>query len=70
MSLKVTIDKIKNLEAEKRNLLNEIETLKKMADAKVETLENEVSALRDEVKSLKVLMSGCEPHHAPIKIQI
>ena len=58
MSLKVTIDKIRNLEAEKRNLVNEIESLKKMADAKVATLENEVSALRDEVKSLKILVSG------------
>lgn len=70
MSLKVTIDKIRNLEAEKRNLVNEIESLKKMADAKVATLENEVSALRDEVKSLKILVSGTEPPPGPIKIQI
>lgn len=70
MSLKVTIDKIRNLEAEKRNLVNEIESLKKMADAKVATLENEVSALRDEVKSLKILVSGTEPPPGSIKIQI
>jgi peptidoglycan hydrolase CwlO-like protein len=70
MSLKVTIDKIKNLEAEKRNLITEIEALKKMADAKAATLESEVDALRDEVKALKVLVSGPEPPQTPSKIQI
>ena len=60
-SLKTTIEKIKSLEAEKKNLLVEIEGLKKMADAKAVALENEVGALRDEVKSLKVLMNTPEP---------
>jgi hypothetical protein len=69
-SLKTTIDKIKNLEAEKRNLLVEIKTLKKMADAKAATLESEVGLLRDEVKSLKILVNGPEPPAAPNKIQI
>jgi len=55
-SLQKTIEKIKNLEAEKKNLLYEIEGLKKMADAKAAALESEISALREEVKSLKVLM--------------
>jgi hypothetical protein len=41
------------LEAEKRNLLLDIEELKRMADAKASALENEVNALRDEVKSQK-----------------
>jgi hypothetical protein len=54
--LKNTIEKIKNLEAEKKNLLLEIEELKKMADAKATALESEVGALADEVKSLKILM--------------
>jgi uncharacterized protein (UPF0335 family) len=67
-SLKNTIDKIKSLENEKKNLLVEIEGLKKMADAKVATLENEVGFLRDEVKSLKVIV-GPEAS-APNKIQI
>ena len=67
-SLKNTIDKIKSLENEKKNLLVEIEGLKKMADAKVATLENEVGFLRDEVKSLKVI-EGPEAS-APNKIQI
>jgi hypothetical protein len=61
MSLKITIEKIKALEAEKRNLQLEIEALKKIADAKAATLESEVCALRDEVKSLKILVSGPEP---------
>ena len=55
-SLQKTIEKIKNLEAEKKNLLYEIEGLKKMADAKAAALESEINALREEVKSLKVLM--------------
>ncbi len=72
-SLKATIEKIKNLEAEKRNLLTEIETLKKMADARAATLESEVGNLREEVKSLKVLVTEPvappEPP-APNKIQL
>ena len=69
MSLKNTIEKIKALEAEKRNLQMEIEALKKIADAKAATLECEVSALREEVKSLKILVSGPESS-TPSKIQI
>jgi hypothetical protein len=68
-SLKSTIDKIKNLEIEKRDLLIEIEGLKKMADARANTLENEVGLLRDEVKSLKILIGPTEPS-VPNKIQI
>jgi len=68
MSLKNTIEKIKALEAEKRNLQMEIEALKKIADAKAVRLESEVCALRDEVKSLKMLVSGPELP-TPNKIQ-
>lgn len=60
MSLKNTIDKIKTLEAEKRSLLIEIEELKKTADQKAASLENEVGALRDEVKSLRIAVNGSE----------
>ena len=56
--LKDTIDKLKNLEAEKKSLLLEIEELKKKADTRVTALESEVNALREEVKSLKTLMQG------------
>jgi uncharacterized protein (UPF0335 family) len=69
-SLKTTIEKIKTLEAEKKNLLVEIEGLKKMADAKAVALETEVGALRNDVKSLKILMNVQEPPSAPNKIQI
>ena len=38
----------------------EIEELKKMADAKAKALESEINMLRDEVKSLRILLSGEE----------
>ena len=55
-----TIERIRALETERRNLLLEIEELKKMADAKAKALESEINMLRDEVKSLRVLLSGEE----------
>jgi uncharacterized protein (UPF0335 family) len=60
-SLKGTIEKIKNLETEKKNLLLEIEELKKMADAKATALESEVGTLWDKAKSQKILMHGSKP---------
>jgi hypothetical protein len=57
-SFKNTIERIKALETERRNLLLEIEGLKRMADAKAKALESEVNMLRDEVKSLRMLLSG------------
>ncbi|MGD0643718.1 MAG: hypothetical protein ABSA75_02305 [Candidatus Bathyarchaeia archaeon] len=60
-SLKNTIEKIRNLEAERKNLLLEMEELQKIADAKASALESEVDALRDEIKSLKILMNVSEP---------
>ena len=70
-SLKTTVDKIKSLEEEKRNLLLEIESLRKLADARANALENEVGALREEVKSLKIIVSGPAPEPpVPNKIQI
>ncbi len=69
MSLKGTIEKIKNLEVERNNLLLEIETLKKLADAKANALESEVAALRDEVKSLKIAVGApAEPAPQPDQI--
>ena len=60
-SLKDTVEKIKSLETEKKSLLLEIEELKKMADAKATALETEIGALRDEVRSLKILMGQDQP---------
>ena len=58
--LKSTIERIRELEAERNNLLLEIEELKRMADAKAKAIENEIVMLRDEVKSLRLLLSGEE----------
>jgi len=59
-TFKSTIERIKALETERQNLLLEIEELKRMADAKAKALESEITMLRDEVKSLRVLLSGEE----------
>ena len=59
-SFKGTIERIRALESERQNLLLEIDELKRMADAKAKALESEISMLRDEVKSLRVLLSGEE----------
>ena len=59
-NLKATIDKIKSLEEEKKRLELELDSLKKLVDAKAAKLECEVGALRDEVKSLKVLVEPME----------
>ncbi len=55
-SLKSTIEKIKELEAQKASLLLEIEELRKIADAKATALESEVGALREEVTSIRILV--------------
>ena len=57
-SIKSTIEQIRTLETERKNLLLEIEELKKMADAKARALESEINMLRDEVKELRLLLSG------------
>ena len=59
-SFKSTIERIKALESERKNLMLEIEELKRMADAKAKALESEITMLRDEVKSLRILLSGEE----------
>jgi regulator of replication initiation timing len=64
-NFKSVIEKIRALETERKNILLEIEELKKMADSKAKALENEVSMLREEVKSLRVLLSGEEPQFEP-----
>lgn len=64
-NFKGVIDKLRALESERRNLLLEIEELKKMADSKAKALENEVSMLREEVKSLRVLLGAGDPELDP-----
>jgi len=55
-SFKTIIEKIRNLEIEKKKLIQEIEALREAANIKAIALENEVAALRDEVQALKTLM--------------
>ena len=57
-NLKNVVEKIRTLETERKNLLLEIEELKKMADSKAKALESEVSMLREEVKSLRILLGA------------
>jgi hypothetical protein len=56
--IKSSVERIRALEGERKNLLLEIEELKKMADAKANALESEINMLRDEVKELRLLLSG------------
>jgi len=59
-SFKNVVEKLKTLETERKNLLLEIEELKKMADSKTKALESEISMLREEVKSLRILLGAEE----------
>ncbi len=63
-SLRNVVERLKTLETERKNLLLEIEELKKMADSKAKALESEVSMLREEVKSLRVLLGAEETEPA------
>jgi hypothetical protein len=59
-NFKNIVEKIKTLETERKNLLLEIEELKKMADSKAKALESEIGMLREEVKSLRILLGAEE----------
>jgi hypothetical protein len=60
-NFKNVVERLRNLETERKNLLLEIEELKKMADSKATALESEIGMLRDEVKSLRVLLGADQP---------
>jgi len=60
-NLRSAVERIRNLENERKNLLLEIEELKNMADSKAKALESEVGMLREEVRSLRVLLGADEP---------
>jgi len=49
-------EKINTLETERASLMVEIEKLRRVAEARVATLENEVSTLRNDAKSLRDLL--------------
>jgi len=57
-TLKSVSERIRALELERRELLLEIDRLKRMADGKADALEKEIAMLRDEVKSLRALLNG------------
>jgi len=56
--VKSTLEQIRALETERENLSLEIEELKKIAYAEANALESEIDMLRDEVKELRLLLSG------------
>jgi len=53
-------EKIEKLKLEKTELLDEIEELKRAGEEKADTLEKEVLSLREEVESLKEMLSDIE----------
>jgi uncharacterized protein YlxW (UPF0749 family) len=57
-SVKNLAERLRTLETERKNLLLEVEELRKMADARAKALESEISMLREEVKSLRVLLGA------------
>jgi len=59
-TLKNLREKLQKLESERSGLLLEIEELKKAAESKANAIENEITMLRDEVKSLKELLGYSE----------
>lgn len=60
-NFKNIIERLRTLETERKNLLLEIEELKKMADSRAKALESEVGMLKEEVKSLRILLGADEP---------
>jgi len=66
-NFKSIIERLRNLDTERRNLLLEIEELKKMADSRADALESEVSMLKEEVKSLRLLLGADEPEPDPVQ---
>ncbi|MEM2971710.1 MAG: hypothetical protein QW270_04735 [Candidatus Bathyarchaeia archaeon] len=59
-SIKSLAERLRALETERKNLLLEVEELRKMADARAKALESEISMLREEVKSLRILLGAEE----------
>ena len=66
-NFKSIIERLRTLDTERRNLLLEIEELKKMADSRADALESEVSMLKEEVKSLRLLLGADEPEPDPVQ---
>ena len=63
-NVKSLAERLRSLDNERKNLLLEVEELRKMADARAKALESEIGMLREEVKSLRVLL-GAEGAEEP-----
>jgi septal ring factor EnvC (AmiA/AmiB activator) len=59
-TLKNLREKIKTLETERSNLMIEIDKLRKVAEARADALEDEVTMMREEVKSLRDFLGYAE----------
>ncbi len=64
-ALKNVVERIRTLETERKNLMLEIEELRRMADSKAKALESEVTMLKEEVRSLRLLLGAEEPEPDP-----
>jgi len=64
-NFKSVIERLRTLENERKNLLLEIEELKKMADSRADALQNEVNMLKEDVRSLRMLLGADEPEPDP-----
>ncbi len=64
-ALKNVVERIRTLETERKNLMLEIEELRRMADSKAKALESEVTMLEEEVRSLRLLLGAEEPEPDP-----
>jgi uncharacterized protein YlxW (UPF0749 family) len=62
--IKSVVERLRNLENERKNLMLAVDELKKMADSKATALESEVNMLREEVRSLRLLL-GAEEDDPP-----
>jgi hypothetical protein len=66
-NFKGIVEHVRTLENERKNLLLEIDELKKMADSKAKALESEVGMLREEVRSLRMLLGAEDPPDPPVE---
>jgi uncharacterized protein YlxW (UPF0749 family) len=64
-TLKSLREKIKTLETERSDLMIEIDSLRKVAESRATALEDEVGMLREELKSLRELLSYPEETEKP-----
>jgi hypothetical protein len=66
-NFKSVIERLRTLENERKNLLLESEELRKMADSRADALQNEVTMLKEDVRSLRMLLGADEPEPDPVQ---